>query len=201
MKTVKMDYPYASKYNTDPTEINEEYYIETKVGICGICFGKIQQPLIDGIWYHKDSFWIEDKEHIPIPASIELQLFYYFTKPASFTNHKTKTKKCKHSRWWNDIILKDFDKLPEGFHHEHYYTSDYFSICGRVMKLKDRLHKVDKKKLHADDKWWKCERCIKKLIKLGMIKKIYDKRERYSSDQWKIKWLHKKLSTLPKVKK
>ena len=53
MQTRKMDDPYASKYNKDPTDIEEEYYIESKEGICGICFTKIIQPLIDGIWYHR----------------------------------------------------------------------------------------------------------------------------------------------------
>lgn len=176
----------------DPNDHGHGWSFDAKEGICQICFERIICPIINGIWYHKDSYSVREKNHTPIPASIPLQLFHIFMKPTSFSNKKTRTKKCKHSRWWSEIL--EFPKLKEGFYNEHYFNSDYISVCGKVMNLQSRLNQQGRNPEFPDDSFNACKRCIEICNKLGMIKITVKKGHEMSYCRaYSYKWLSKKL--------
>ncbi len=184
----KYDWGKVDKH--DPNAVGKGWSFEGKEGICGNCFGKITQPIIQGIWYHQGHWDIEQKDHEPIPASKILQLYYYFMLPNRSYDKFERTKKCKHSKWWNDCL--DFKPLLEGYHWSHYFMPNHISLCGRVMDMKERGHRVDRKRLHPTESvFLGCSKCLEKLVKLGMVKQLFSKHQFDRS--FKLKWLIKKV--------
>lgn len=175
----------------DPITIHEGDEFDRVEGMCGICFGKIVQPVLAGIWYHKERYYIQDKDHAPVPASTILQLFYFLTKPVSFTNHLHRTKKCKCTRHWNQLL--DIPKRKEGVYQGHYFMPNHISLCGRLLDLKHRNNESNEY-FPKSSSTTLCKNCMNKLEKLKIIKINYSRGYGYSSYRpYTIEWLSKRV--------
>lgn len=189
-------YGWSKTNPHDPTDVREGFSFDGKEGICGICLVKITQPIIEGIWYHRDSWDVVTKNHIPIPASIIVQLFHYNLRPKKAYENFEKSKKCKHSKWWNDCL--DWKPCHEGIYSGHYRMSNYVTLCGRVTPLRDRNWTPrDEIYFPSGVQMDECKKCYEKIEKLGMIKRVKRKGIKeysYNRFSYQIVWLKKKLT-------
>jgi len=183
------EYDWNEPNPHDPKSLGTGWSFKDAQGICGTCLEKIIQPIIKGIWYHKDNWDVEQKNHEPTPASELLQLFFYFMLPNKSYDRYEKSKKCRHSRWWSDEL--DSTPINEGFHYEHYYMSNYQTLCGRIMDIRKRRHYVDDKAKFPKTHWSLCDKCLKRLEKLGIVKIVTSGMA--TARQRNIKWIKKKL--------
>ena len=110
---------------------------------------------------------------------------------------RTRCENCKSiSLYRHMIVAPNILGGPGGYVSMERYQRQHPENTSRLKR------DVDKKKLHTTERNWNvCNRCLDKLVKLGMVKKINISRGRYESYNYKLKWLHKKISTLSKVKK
>jgi hypothetical protein len=184
------EYDWNEPNPHDPDSLGTGWSFTGAEGICGVCFEKIIQPIIKGIWYHKDHWDVKQKDHQPVPASELLQMFYYFMLPNKSYDRYEKSKKCRHSRWWSDTL--DFPPINEGFHHEHYYMTNYQTLCGRIMDIQRRRYYTNDRAVFPKTQWSTCRKCLDRLEKIGMVKIVTSGRA--TSRQRNIKWLKKKLT-------
>lgn len=192
-ENIAEEYDWNEPDKHDPSDIGKGWSFDGAEGICQYCFGKIIQPIIQGIWYHKDSYNVKQKDHEPTPASEIFQLFFYFMQPSKAYDSYEKSKKCKHSRWWSDVL--DFKPMNEGVHDGHFFMSHYQTVCGRIADLRKRKYlQTERAEFPTSGSMFDfgCEKCLAKLEKLEMIKIYWNGKYSYSRTK-KIKWIKKKL--------
>lgn len=177
------------EYNTDPTDIEKGDTFDQEFGsdwsgswqVCGICFERITQPILKGLWYHQDGQ--QHYDHEPKVATPLQQLFEIFCSD----NLYYKKRKCKCYFKWRDTLKL---KVTGGFSHTHWICSDGITLCGKIFAdMWYFIHNKDAKYELPEKQEYRCEKCIKKLVKLKKLKVI--KYEGKSKNQIynRLEWL------------
>lgn len=150
--------------STYPLDLESGDEINSEYSICKTCFTRIVQPMIKGIWYHKESYWSEAKGHEPIP--VEPVVLLYIQNRGIRTGKLDLTdtyKKCKtHDRYWNQVL--GFPKLVEGWRHNHYYDENYNALCGDTIEIQYRKNFLNKKPDNPEKSLFTCKKCRKKRL-------------------------------------
>lgn len=170
----EVEEPEIRKYNTDPTDIDDGATIDRVVSVCRHCFGRIFQPILKGIWYHKDWIYLEHKDHIPEPAS-DVFLLYMYNHNSNESNklksyEDSKFHQCKkHQEYWNKML--GFKPMKKGWHNNHFFTEDYRSLCGIYIDLTVReAYRISKPKIPFSV-YNICQKCRKTYeSKIGKLK-------------------------------
>jgi len=160
------------EYNQNPTEIqqgdtfDEEEYGNEWSGswqVCGVCFERITQPILKGVWYHGSDKKYYD--HEPVVATELEQVFEMMVSDIG----RNKKAQCKCYFDWRDFMKLS---MPEGFYGEGCYTtSNGESLCGRYVQdihsLKNNQDAVLEKPTKQE---YRCKMCINKLVRLKILK-------------------------------
>lgn len=185
------------EYSHDPTKVeqgdtfgDDEYDNEFSGSwqVCGTCFGRIVQPILKGIFYHRVShssvLELGNPDHPAIPASPLEQLFEMFCSDSIYDK-----KKCKHYFHWRDTLGL---KLGAGFIGDHWICSDGLTLCGGIFAdIIDFKRFKDAETEYPEKQEYKCEKCMAKLVKMKKVIQIPPKGKNKNVIFNRLEWLKK----------
>jgi len=175
------------EYNTDPEQIDEGEEIEPHFSICAKCHGRIYQPILKGIWYHRDSYTGCTSAEF---ADNFTQLFLQFEdgngtllKIDEYDDKEYLACPC-YLKWFKLLTKGNV----AGFSGDCYFDTDGISLCGiRLIGISNEpITEMD----FPEKRGYLCNDCISVLEKRKIIKLIPQGKKKNPIFS-KIEWLKK----------
>lgn len=160
------------EYNQDPESLQGGDDLEGHHNFCGICLYQIYAPILQGIWYHRDTYGHED-HHEPVPADNFMSLFLtlkaFGNMEEQEDRYSDESKECNCIDKWYQLLRKDIERGFYGEYDEgHYYDEKGITIC-KQHRLPLQTHDVGEPN-YPEKQSYNCEECLAILEKRKMIK-------------------------------